>query len=707
MKKSGRTYVLAGIVSLVTLAVYLSSLRNAFVLWDDNVYIFGNPHIRRFDWSFLTWAFSTFRAGNWHPLTWISHALDYAVWGLNPTGHHLTNIILHSVNTFLVAVLCSRLLTLYRERTITAGSASFLNEQTTLITAGVAALLFGLHPLHVESVAWVSERKDLLCALFYLLSVMTYLSYGSDKPRNSYTAYFLSLSFFALALLSKPMAVSLPAVLLIIDRIPLKRIRSFETFRTALLEKLPFIALSLISAIVTFLAQKSSGAMDQLRNVPLSARILVASKSLFVYIWKMALPINLSPFYPYPTRQEVAASYPTYYLFVLLFIAVTAVCIAAARKREIWLSIWCFYLATLLPVLGIVQVGGQSMADRYTYLPSIGPFLIVGLAAAWGLNRVSTAAKGGFLTPAVFLVGIGIVTVPLSYLTVKQIDIWRNGLTFWNYVLQREPSHVPFGYNSRGLVYAQMGQYDKAIADYLMAISLDPSDAQPYINIGNVYAQTGRPEAAAGYLEKAIAIVPKNPNIHMSLGAVYDTMGSHEKALEEFETAIAGFRAAIKSNPLDGETHSSLGNALLKKGELDEAIKELGLALSLGANSRETYLDLGAALRRRGRTEEAIPVYQKAIAADPDYAEAHYNLGNAYRDSGQTEKAIEQYETLVRLRPSNAYYHNVLGISYGKQGLYEKAVAEFRAAVRLAPGEPAYRGNLDRALGLQKSAAGK
>ena len=347
-------YLLAGAVSVLTFLLYLPSLGNEFVEWDDRLYVFGNPHILSLNFSFLKWAFSTFHAYNWHPLTWISHDLDYAIWGLNPLGHHLTNSILHAANAFLVVLLVVKLME--------AGELGFGGR--SFIAATVTGLLFGLHPLHVESVAWVAERKDLLCALFFLLSVRTYLQYAESISNHSASSfsfrhkdYLIALGFFILALLSKPMAVSLPAVLLILDWCPLGRIQSLTSFKAALVEKGPFITLSLLSSIVTIQAQKA--AMELMKVVPLSTRVLVAAKSLLAYVWKMIVPKNLIPYYPYP--GDVSLFSAEYSLVIAGVLGITTVCVVFPGNRKFLLAGWSYYVITLLPVLGIVQ-------DMHAYL---------------------------------------------------------------------------------------------------------------------------------------------------------------------------------------------------------------------------------------------------------------------------------------------------------------------------------------------------
>ncbi len=375
------SYYLATVVALITLAVYLPALRNDFVNFDDPIHAYNNLNIRSLNLNFFKWAFTTFDSGIWHPLTWLSHGLDYAVWGLKPLGHHLTSIIIHALNTFLVVLLSIRLLDIRRKH---SEDSTFLNKQGMLIAGGVAGLLFGVHPLHVESVAWVAERKDVLCGMFYLLGILSYLEYAQTPSKNVSSWLFnrfyqLSFLFFVLALLSKPMAVSLPVVLLILEWYPLQRIRSFKTLQAAVVEKLPFFALCLISSLVALSAQKAAGAMIQLTDAPLASRALVSIKALMMYLWKMAIPFDLAPLYPYP-RYVVLMSFE-YLSLIALAGGITLVCIYMAQRQQLWLSLWSFYLITLLPVIGIVQVGSQSMADRYTYLPSLGPFLLIGIAS--------------------------------------------------------------------------------------------------------------------------------------------------------------------------------------------------------------------------------------------------------------------------------------------------------------------------------------
>jgi len=511
MKKQNFNYSLAAFVSLLTFLLYFPSLHYYFIDWDDRAYVFENPYIRSLNITFFRWAFLDFYAANWYPLTWISHALDYAMWGLNPLGHHLTNILLHSLTSCLVVLLVVNLINIWRQRTQEHGATVFRTDQMAGITAGVTGLLFGLHPLHVESVAWIAERKDILCALFYLLSIMMYLRHVArevykslqENARSLFVKwrYLLSLLFFSLALLSKPMAVTLPVVLLILDWYPLGKIRTIKTARTALLEKTPFIVFSLASSVVTIFAQKAGGAIRSADLASLGMRLLIAAQSLFTYLWKMLVPVNLLPFYPYP--KNISPLSPEYLLPVLFVIAASAVCVAIAKRKPIWLAAWGYYVLTLLPVLGIVQVGSQSMADRYTYLPSLGPFLIMGLGVAWSWSKVNALGRMRAIVKLFSISAFMLLSTAMVYLAFEQIGIWKDSITLWSYVIEKEPESVPHAYYNRALAFDKLGHYDGALQDFGKAIVLNPGDVESFVNRGLLYLKTGQPELALSDLKRA------------------------------------------------------------------------------------------------------------------------------------------------------------------------------------------------------------
>jgi len=586
----------AAAVALATFLLYLPALQNQFVEWDDNEYVFENTHIRFMDAVLLKWAFSSFHAGNWHPLTWISHSLDYAFWGLNPLGHHLTNNILHAFNSFLVVLVVLRLLEVVDDSRLKSYTSRF-----KMIAAGTTGLLFGIHPIHVESVAWVAERKDLLCALFYLLSVMAYIHHRSHK---SHKTYFLCLILFALALLSKPMAVSLPVVLIILDWYPFQSITSIRTFLKCAIEKAPFFAFAIVSSVLTILAQKAGGAMGFMDVVSLSTRSIVAVHSLIAYLGHMIMPVGLVFFYPYP--KSVSLFSLEYFLPLALVIVITALSLRVFRRR-IWFAVWTYYIITLVPVIGLVQVGSQSLADRYTYLPSIGPFLLAGLAAT---KVVEYAGRRGIVFIRIAAVtGVAIAAV-LSVMTVKQIGIWRDSITLWTSVIERIPSEAFFAYHNRGLAYSRLGEYDKAIEDYRRAIELKPAYADTYSNLG-------------------IALLNKGLR----------------------EDAIRNYRIAISLNPELANAHHNLAVVLYMSGDVSEALEHYRIVAVLRPDDAGAHADLGSAFGAMGEYDKAIEQFQLALRLRPNFADAHYNLATAYRMMGRIDDANKHYEAARRLSP--------------------------------------------------------
>ena len=605
-------YGLAAAAFLLTCVVYLPSLGNQFVGWDDDKYIFENPYIRSLDLPFLKWAFFDFHASNWHPLTWISHAVDYAVWGLNPLGHHLTSTILHAANTFLVVILVMRLLDIYREASAKNGPAAFLNEQTILITAGVTGVLFGLHPVHVESVAWVAERKDLLCALFFLLSLTMYASYArsadSEAVQDNVTArflnrhYLLALGFFALALLSKPMAVTLPLVLLVLDWCLFRKIHSFRSLGAAVVEKIPFIALSAISSIVTILAQKAGGAISSLEVHPFSSRVLVAASSLIAYLWKMILPTTLVPYYPYP---RVVSLFMAEYIFAIILVAgITAACLVVAKKQKVWLSAWGYYVLTLIPVIGLFQVGDQAMADRYTYLPSLGPFLLTGLLAAWGVQKISIVQGW---SPAVKLSVAGTAVLAaglLAGLTVRQIKVWENTFTLWTYVIEKEPEFF-LAYNNRGLAFSEKGDLQAAITDYDTSIALNPAYPLAYYNRARDFQKMGRLDRALEDYNKAIELNPSYFEAYNNRGIVFYGMGRFAEAIENYKRALA-------LKPSYATAHYNCGLAYVKSGLFPNAIDSFDTFIEMRPDYGEAYLSRGKVYLETGDRARALADFQKA-----------------------------------------------------------------------------------------------
>ena len=449
-----------------------------------------------------------------------------------------------------------------------------------------------------------------------------------------------ALGFFTLALLSKPMAVTLPVVLLVLDWYPLQRVQSLKTFWPVFIEKIPFLALSLASSIVTILAQKAVGGLRSVEVIPLSSRLGVAAKSIISYLGKMVLPINLVPYYPYP--QDVSLLSLEYITAIILISGITVACLAMVKKHKMLLSAWGYYVMTLIPVLGLVQVGSQSMADRYTYLPSLGPFIIAGTAAALGWEKMNKVKQGGMIVKLCGAAAALCVLISLSTLTFKQIGIWKNSVDFWSYVIKAEPERVPLAYNNRGLAFKDMGSYERAVEDYDKAIALKPSFYQAFANRGIAFKNMGRYERAVEDYDKAIALNPLYVLAYNNRGIAFKNMGRYERAVEDYDKAIA-------LNPL----------------------------YVLAYNNR------GIAFKNMGRYERAVEDYDKAIALNPYFYDAFFNRGLAHEELKQFKKAIDDYGRAITLNRTFTKAYLQRGMLCFRMGLKHEALFDFRNACAL------------------------
>ncbi len=506
----------AVLAALITLILFLPSLGNGFVNWDDGKYVYENQLIRTLDLSYIKWAFTNIYFSNWHPLTMISYAVDYCLWGYNPFGYHLENIIFHAANALLVFLITVRIF----EK---AGSTA----RKTIAGAFVTSVLFGIHPLHVESVSWISEKKDVLSGFFFFLAILAYMRYarpGGTKRPLYYTAV---LVLFLLSLMSKPMMVTFPMVLLIMDFYPLGRLASPKDIVRMVIEKAPFFALSAFSAVLTVLAQKKS--MLTLEIVPLPERFMTAVRAVIFYIYKMILPIGLAPLYKLPLHESLLN--PWFLLSLFLVLAITVYCVVAAKRRKAYLAAWLYYVITLSPVLGLIQVGRQAAADRYTYLPALSLFMLAGAGAGVLYERFDKA--GGRV---VFRAALVAVFAALSFLTVRQEAVWKDGISLWTKEIKEYPQER-IAYYSRAEARKDKGRYMEAIEDLTLAINISPDFADAYSMRGNSYKRLGELGRAAEDLKTAISIKPESANFHYNLSLVYGELGLRDLAIQSAEEA--------------------------------------------------------------------------------------------------------------------------------------------------------------------------
>ena len=596
----------------LTVGAFWQLKDNAFINYDDNVYVTDNPQVKDgLSFSGLGWAFTATSDANWHPLTWLSHMLDWQLYGANPRGHHLTSLFFHVVNTILLLLVLVR----------------FTNR---LWPSALVAALFALHPLHVESVAWVAERKDVLSAFFWLLTMWAYLRY---VERPGAWRYLAVIATFTLGLMAKPMLVTEPFVLLLLDYWPLNRwspgaqraigqrkakpAPKSATGRGALhlvWEKMPLFALAATSCAITLLVQKGGGAVASTDIFPFGVRLSNALVAYVTYLFKMVWPINLAVFYPHPGPdlpgwQIVGAG--------LLLVACTSVAIRWARRFPYLPVGWFWYLGTLVPVIGLVQVGSQAIADRYTYIPLIGIFIIL----AFGSADLVSGRRRWQIKLASFCSLALVICVIFTWI---QVGYWRNSTSLFSHALAVTEDNF-IAYDKLGLAYEDEGKNDEAIKMYSQAIRIDPDFSKAYNSLGRVYDKVGRIEEAVKMFRQAIHFNPKLAAAYNELGKVLDKLGKTEDAIDMF-------RQAIRLNPNFSDAHNNLGIDLGDRDELDNAIYQ----------------------------------FQQAIRARPDYDEPYHNLGLAYYKQGKIREAREMFETALEINPDNAGAKEMLNSLEGR-----------------------------------------
>jgi len=626
---------------ILTFATFEQVRTCAFINFDDHVYITENQHVQSgLTLKGVTWAFTTTHAANWHPLTWISHMLDCQLYGLNPSGHHLTNLVFHIASALLLFLVLERM----------TGS---------LWRSGFVAALFALHPLHVESVAWVAERKDVLSTFFWMLTMWTYIRYVEGPKLNR---YLLVLLFFTLGLLSKPMLVTLPFVLLLLDYWPLRRfqfaqssgISKFPTPKPInpsnqssmilrlVREKAPFFILCAISSILTIFAQQKGGAVISLENYPIENRIANALVSYVGYIEKMIWPRHLAIFYPHqemlPIWKIVGSG--------LLLVCVSVLVIRAVRKHPYLVVGWFWYLGTLIPMIGLVQVGEQAMADRYTYVPLIGLFIMM----AWGVPDI---LAGWRFRKVVLSISTGLLLSLLMIVTNLQVKHWQNDITLFEHTLAATSNNFTIHYNL-GLVLDRQGKTQEAIAHYAEALRIKPDFVRAHNNLGLVLVGQGKTQEAIAHYAEALRIKPDYAQAHNNLGLVLVGQGKTQEA-------IAHYAEALRIKPDYAEAYNNLGIVLARQGKTQEAVAHFAEALRIKPDYAEAHNNLGIVLARQGKTQEAIAHFAEALRIKPDFAGAHINLGLAYLMIGNKSSALGEYKIVEKINPdlANILYRKI------------------------------------------------
>src|SRR5204863_3379821 len=600
--KFGRTEIaIAAALAVVTFAIYAQVIGHQFITLDDPTYIRENPMVNRgVTGAGLAWAFTTFHATNWHPLTWISHMVDCQLFGMNAGGHLLVNALIHAANTLLVFW--------FLLRTTHARWPSAL-----------VAALFALHPTHVESVAWASERKDTLSTFFGLLSLIAYVRYAEEPSIRRYAWVAIMLT---LGLLAKPMLVTWPFVMLLLDYWPLGRINGgparrslgeggWSVVRGLVVEKIPLFVLVTASVVVTTISASRNGAVRTLAREPIALRLSNALVSYAKYLLRAFWPNDLAVYYPFPK-----AGIPAWQIIgaALLLIAITAFCFFQRKIRPYLIVGWLWFLGTLVPVIGLVQVGGQTMADRYFYIPSIGLFiaLVFGLADIAERRRVAP-----WLSAAI----ANVVLLVLATLTDAQIHRWNDSITLFKHALTVAPTNV-IAEDNLGLAMHKSGQLDEAAAHFEKALQIQTNDYTALLTMGVIRFYQGRVPEAIEYAQATIRSEPDSSKAHDLLGMALAKQNGNDGALNEM-------RRAVELAPKDAEIRNDLGLALAQLGRIPEAIDEFHEAVRLNPNNAAARANLGWALLESGKPRESIPEFEAALRLNPEFKAAADGLRQA------------------------------------------------------------------------------
>jgi tetratricopeptide (TPR) repeat protein len=613
-------WVVCALLGAAVLAVFWPALHCGFVNFDDPAYVTDNWHVRHgFNAPGIRWAFTAVAASNWHPLTWLSHMLDCQLYGLQPAGHHMTSVLLHVANAVLLFLLLRRL-------------------TGALWRSAIVAAMFALHPLRVESVAWVSERKDVLSSFFWMLTVVAYIRYAEEfkvQCSKFKVFYVLALALFALALMSKPMAVTLPFVLLLLDYWPLGRLQFGPKLSwRPVVEKIPFFVLSAASSLVTFLVQDRAGAVASAARFPLGVRLANIPVAYTRYLTRNFWPADLAAYYPYvgwPAGEIIAA--------LALLAAVTGLALWQARKAPYLVVGWFWFLGMLIPTIGIVQAGGQSLADRYTYLPCIGLWIMV----VWGLHDLSSERprlREAMTTAA------GLALALFAMLAWAHTAVYKDSGTLWEATLRSYPDCLP-AHNNLSRWLMDEGKWDDALDHCHKALAILPNDPTAHDDLSRIFLHQGKVDEAIAEGLKSIQSQPRSEVNRQTLARAYLQKG-------DFSAAAASLREAINIDPSASEAWCNLGYALLRQAQVPEAATAYAKALELNPDYALAHNDLGNILLRQGRLDEAMEQFQRAVELAPSFAEAQYNLAGILAQRGRLDEAIDHCQKAVESQPGLA-----------------------------------------------------
>jgi tetratricopeptide (TPR) repeat protein len=649
----------------LTVIAFWQVRHNDFINLDDRVYVTNNAHVKEgLTFKSVYWAFTSTQNGQWNPVACLSHLLDYTLFGLNAGGHHVTNLLFHIINSLLLFFLLRRM-------------------TATLWQSGFVAAIFALHPLHVESVAWIAERRDVLHAFFFLLTIWSYINYLEKPQRGRHISVLLC---FVLAVMSKPMAVTLPFTLLLLDYWPLDRVRIGEkdnmpepftapfpkTIRhnvpisTLVIEKVSLFSVAVVISLFTLFSAWGVKSLSSLETLPLTVRIENATVSYIEYILKTIWPKSLAVLYPHPMTIPVWKVVCS----TLLLLTITILVTLGTRKHPYLIVGWLWYLITLLPVIGLLQAGIQSMADRFMYMPMIGLLMM----AIYGISDM--CKRWSYKRWALAVLGV-LLLISLIVTTRAQVKLWRNSEALFRHTIQVTNNNYLI-YNYLGAELLIQGRHQEALIHFNRSLEINPSYADAHCNLGVLLLRQGKYREAISPLHAALQIKPEHVEALTNLGIILSKYGKVKEAMHLFSEAM-------RINPKFEEAYFNQGNLLLKIEKYEEAIHYFNEALKINPGNSITYNSLGVSSMRSGNAEKAVDYFYKALDINPDDADAHCNLGSLFIQQGKYEKAIFHLTETLRVNPSDGEAHLALGTLHLKMNQKELALQQYTALKNINP----------------------
>ncbi len=651
--KKKYSIIIISLVIIITFFTLYPCLENGFTNWDDDVYIIENTSIRTLSFQNIGQFFSSFYYGAYIPITIFSYAVDYHFSRLDPRAYHSTNIIFHLLNCILVFWMI------------------FLISQNIGVSA-ITALFFGIHPLHVESVAWITERKDMLYSFFFLGTIISYFYY---RNMNSIRFYYGALVLFLLSLLSKPVAITVPFILIAIDYI---HNRSFD--QRSFVEKIPFLVLSIAFIIIGFFAQHTIGAVRQISVTTIFSNTLSSTENIVFYLLKTIVPVKLSCLYPLlrtinPKQLNIFLFSP----FIIGGLIILIILLSKHTKKIVFGGL--FFLIALVPVLQIMPVG-QRIADRYTYIPLIGIFYIFAEGLTWLFSKSRRVVNVFLVLLLVTVIGI------FSFLARQQCRVWKDAITLWNNVIKNYPN-IPLAYNNRGIAFSKMKEYEKAINDFNQTLKFNPNSAEVFNNRGLAYYFLEDYGTALSDFDKAIKIDTDYAEAYNNRGYVYYINGDIAEAINDFNyalrikpdyataygnrglcylalrdfgAAIADFSSALEVDPFLADVYNKRGSIYYNTGDIDGAIADFSKALEINPRFAEAYNNRGIIYCQKGIFNQAIEDFNQALMSNPDYVEAYNNRGNAYSGLGKYDLALSDFNAAIDIdsMTADAYYNRAV-----------------------------------------------